>query len=95
MGQVEHGEGLASLGRSFETAGARAFIVGLWKVPDEQTAELMQSFYTYLAKGRGCAESLRAAKLELKRRYPQSYYRGAFICTGDWGSIAISNWQRP
>jgi CHAT domain-containing protein len=62
-------------------------VISLWKVPDEQTQELMVDFYQRLLAGEGRAEALRHAQLALKEKYPHPYYWGAFICQGDPGPL--------
>jgi CHAT domain-containing protein len=86
LGQVRIGEGVFGLRRSFVLAGARGLLMSLWKVPDQQTQELMEDFYRRifdvgLIQSR--AEALRAAQLALKEKYPDPGYWGAFIYQGD------------
>ena len=64
-------------------AGAKTLVMSLWKVPDEQTRELMEDFYQRILRGEGRAEALRQAQLEMKWKYPDPFYWGAFICQGD------------
>jgi CHAT domain-containing protein/tetratricopeptide (TPR) repeat protein len=83
VGEVQTGEGVFGLRRAFVLAGARTLIMSLWKVPDEQTQELMTSFYRHLLMGQPRAEALRNAQLAIKEKYPAPFYWGAFICQGD------------
>jgi len=83
LGQVRVGEGVFGLRRAFVLAGAKTLVMSLWKVPDEQTRELMDDFYRRLLAGRGRADALRAAQLAMKEKYPDPFYWGAFICQGD------------
>jgi CHAT domain-containing protein/tetratricopeptide (TPR) repeat protein len=87
LGQVHTGEGVFGLRRAFAVAGARTLVMSLWKVPDEQTQELMVDFYQRIL-GIGCvpqprAEALRQAQQDLRKKHPDPYYWGAFICQGD------------
>ncbi len=61
--------------------------MSLWKVPDEQTQELMVDFYTRILRGEGRAEALRQVQQAIRVRYPDPYYWGAFICQGDPGPL--------
>jgi CHAT domain-containing protein len=87
LGQIHTGEGVFGLRRSFVLAGARTLVMSLWKVPDEQTKELMVDFYKRLLSGKGRAEALRDAQLAMKEKYPHPYYWGAFICQGNSGPL--------
>ena len=44
-GQVADGEGVLGLQRAFQVAGARSVVASLWRVPDEETHQLMREFY--------------------------------------------------
>ena len=48
VGVRRAGQGVASLQRALQMAGARSVITSLWKVPDEATKELMVDFYRRL-----------------------------------------------
>jgi CHAT domain-containing protein len=64
-------------------AGAKTLVMSLWKVPDQQTRELMADFYRRILAGEPRAEALRQAQLAMKKKYPDPFYWGAFICQGD------------
>jgi CHAT domain-containing protein len=48
LGETAGGEGLLGLQRSFQVAGTRTVVAGLWKVPDRATQMLMERFYQNL-----------------------------------------------
>jgi CHAT domain-containing protein/tetratricopeptide (TPR) repeat protein len=87
LGEVRTGEGVFGLQRAFILAGAKTLVMSLWKVPDDQTQELMVEFYQRLLAGKGRAEALREAQLAMKDKYPDPYYWGAFVCLGDPGPL--------
>jgi CHAT domain-containing protein/tetratricopeptide (TPR) repeat protein len=87
LGEVHTGEGVFGLQRAFILAGAKTLIMSLWKVPDQQTQELMVDFYRRLLAGEGKAEALRQAQLGIKEKYPDPYFWGAFVCLGDPGPM--------
>jgi CHAT domain-containing protein len=47
----------------------------------------MEDFYRCILSGQPCAEALREAQLEMKKKYPEPFYWGAFICQGDPGPL--------
>jgi CHAT domain-containing protein len=99
-GRVAGGEGVLGLQRAFQLAGARSVVASLWKVPDEETHQLMREFYrrVWSEKPPSKAEALRQAQLwmlenwkprgTLERSAPQGpqppYYWAAFVLSGDW-----------
>jgi CHAT domain-containing protein/tetratricopeptide (TPR) repeat protein len=83
LGEVRTGEGVFGLQRAFTLAGARTLVMSLWSVPDEATRELMEDFYKRILAGEGRADALRNAQLALRKKYPDPYFWGAFICQGD------------
>ncbi|HEX5108379.1 MAG TPA: tetratricopeptide repeat protein [Vicinamibacterales bacterium] len=87
LGTIRAGEGVFGLRRAFTVAGARTLVMSLWKVPDEETRELMIDVYRRLLAGEGCADALRAVQLSMKARKPEPLYWGAFICQGNPGPL--------
>jgi len=83
LGEVHVGEGVYGLRRAFVLAGAKTLVMSLWKVPDEETRELMEDFYQRVLQGRPRAEALREAQLAMRAKHPDPFCWGAFICQGD------------
>lgn len=46
LGDVQSGEGVFGLKRSFILSGAKTVVMSLWKIPSKETEELMKEFYT-------------------------------------------------
>ena len=88
LGEVRVGEGVFGLRRAFVLAGAKSLVMSLWKVPDEQTRELMEDFYRRILSGEPRADALREAQLAMKAKHPEPIYWGAFICQGDPGPLS-------
>jgi len=93
------GEGLLSLTRAFQFAGARAVVAALWQVADEGSADLMMRFYRHLKNGAAAEDALRNAQLEIIAQIPwvrdpqgerrekgfsQDFVWSAFEVFGDW-----------
>jgi CHAT domain-containing protein/tetratricopeptide (TPR) repeat protein len=70
-GRVAGGEGVLGLQRAFQLAGARSVVASLWKVPDEETHQLMREFYrsVWSKKAVSRAEALRQAQLWMLRNW--------------------------
>jgi len=63
-GELAAGEGVLGISRALAVAGARSFMLSLWRVPDAETRGLMQAFYDGLWKeGHSPEEALRGAQL--------------------------------
>jgi len=82
-GEIEAGEGVASLRRSVEEAGAKSSITSLWPVPSKATASLMSDFYTRLAAGQSKSDALREAKLTLMKSAPSPLNWAGFVLAGE------------
>ncbi len=79
LGKVVNGEGVYGLQRAFLSAGADAVLMSLWKVDDSATKELMVSFYRHLYSGEETRTAYNMAISELREKYEDAYYWGAFI----------------
>ena len=81
-GKLEKGEGVMNLGRGFRQAGVPNIVMSLWQVDDAATQELMTNFYSIWLKGTEKHAAFRQAQLELRAKYPQPFYWGAFVLSG-------------
>ena len=99
FGPNRTGEGVISLSRAFQIAGARTVLASQWAVNDASTAELMIRFYRHLLAGQVTDEALRLAQMELihgsieseiahgervHHDFSAPYYWAAFQLIGDW-----------
>lgn len=72
-------DGVFGLQRGFKQAGAGCIIMSLREVNSIMTTELMQSFYSFFAKGQSVREAFRNAQRQISARYK----------TDDWKSFII------
>ena len=93
LGVVRAGEGTIGMAQALLAAGARCVVLSLWPVPDRPTRRLMLAFYQALRRGQPPADALRAAKADVRRRYPRIYRSpftwAAFVVIGD-GSVPLT-----
>jgi len=66
-GALERGEGIMSLARIFSYLGCQSIVSSLWKVNNQSTAEIMESFYGHLARKETKDLAIRQAKLDYFR----------------------------
>ena len=82
LGRMGGGDEISSLGRTFLMAGAATVVSSLWKVSDESTSLLMQEFYRGLAARLSPARAMRAAMIDVRKKYPHPFYWAPFQVTG-------------
>jgi tetratricopeptide (TPR) repeat protein/CHAT domain-containing protein len=82
-GEIRNGEGIHGLRKAITDAGAEHILMSLWKVDDKVTSEYMQTFYGHYAQGKSIRESYNLTRNEIKQKYPQPYYWGAFVLVGE------------
>jgi CHAT domain-containing protein len=89
LGAVVGGEGVMGLRRAFAVSGARALLISLWKVPDQDTRSLMEAFYREITSGKTTdkAQALRKAQLQIIRR--QRDQTGQSLPLG-WAAFILS-----
>jgi len=79
LGEIKGNEGVFGLQRAFKMAGVKYLIVSLWKVPDFQTTEFMQLFYSsWLITKLPIRDAFRQTQITMSKKY-SPYYWGAFI----------------
>lgn len=72
-------EGVFGLQRAFKKAGVQTLIMSLWRVHDDATSLMMQTFYEHLLSGQTKREAFVFAQQTVKEKYTDPYYWAAFI----------------
>ncbi|GAA4111548.1 hypothetical protein GCM10022393_09340 [Aquimarina addita] len=98
IGKLQKGEGMLSLARGFNYAGAKSLVMTLWKINDQTTAELMDYFYSGLSEGKSKDKALHDAKLEYLNateddflKHP--YYWSGFVISGDMTPLTSNSFS--
>lgn len=89
VGEVQNGEGIYGLRRSFVLAGAETLVMSLWPVSDYVTREMMTDYYAGLKRGLGRGDALRQAELIMMKRKGRQhpFYWASFIQSGEWANL--------
>ena len=79
LGDIDNIDGVFGLQRAFKKAGVGTILMSLWKVPDEETKQLMSSFYNYLLSGNTSHQALLLAQKQLIGQGKSPFYWAGFI----------------
>ncbi|OUS01396.1 hypothetical protein A9Q86_06315 [Flavobacteriales bacterium 33_180_T64] len=98
-GKLEKSEGVMSMSRAFQYAGVRSTVMSLWKVPDKETAKLMELFYKYLIAGNSKDEALKKAKMKYLETTDDTvlkhpFYWSGFVVSGDVSALESNSNSR-
>ena len=88
LGDLRGTEGVLGLQRAFQLAGTDYIIISQWKVPDQITSELMETFYKKWLSGISIRKAFRKAQLKLSESHPP-YYWGGFVLTGGGKELSV------
>lgn len=94
VGTLVNGEGLMSLSRALLYAGTSSVVHSLWRVPDQETAEIMGYFYQNLSSGMPKDLALQEAKKAFVEHNPlkqHPYFWTGFVLTGDTSPLETSS----
>lgn len=95
IGTLHNSEGVISLARAFQYAGAKSVLTTLWSINEGTNCELLDLFYKQIAKGDNKAQALRAAKLayleEVDSRSAHPVYWAAFQFSGNPRPLPTNN----
>jgi CHAT domain-containing protein len=84
LGRELSGEGVMSMGRAFQYAGAKSVIMTLWEVQVDSALMLIETFFQNLKAGKGKLEALTAARDQVKKAgYRHPFFWAPFILVGE------------
>ncbi len=84
VGEISVGEGVYSLNRAFQEAGAKAVLSTLWSISDEGTNHFMQKFYHRFLNNQPPQQALQETQDELKdsKKWQDPFYWAPFVMMG-------------
>jgi CHAT domain-containing protein len=89
LGVLVDGEGILGLTGPLLQAGAHSVVATLWPVNDRASADFVQRFYGFLARGSTAADALRLAQIDAIQRGVPTRDWAPFVLTGD-GFVRVS-----
>lgn len=78
LGEIKGSEGVYGLQRAFKMAGVKYIIMSLWQVPDKETVEFMETFYTKLLEQNDIKLAFSETQKLMRAKY-DPYYWAAFV----------------
>jgi CHAT domain-containing protein len=79
LGDIKGSEGVYGLQRAFKMAGVDYLLVSLWQVPDQETAEFMEAFYSAWLGGKTIHQAFAKAQKKMRKKYRDVYKWGAWV----------------
>ena len=84
LGKELSGEGVMSMGRAFQYAGAKSVLMSLWSVSESASVLLTENFFQHLKNGKNKLEALKAARDDIRNAgYKHPFFWSAFILVGE------------
>ncbi len=84
LGARLEGEGVMSMGRSFQTAGARSVVMSLWSVAEQPSVLLMDEFFKGLRQGLSKNQAWIHSKAALRKQgFEHPFFWASFILVGE------------
>ncbi|MGB9588784.1 MAG: CHAT domain-containing protein, partial [Armatimonadota bacterium] len=88
LGTELSGEGVMSMGRAFQFAGAQSVLMSLWSVAEKSSVLLVENFLRYLDKGLPKLEALNMARQDVRKSgYDHPFFWASFILVGSRRNI--------
>jgi len=84
LGMRLAGEGVMSMGRAFQSAGARSVIMSLWSVAERPSILLMEEFFKELIHGRDKLTAWGNARAHIRKEgFEHPFFWASFILVGE------------
>jgi CHAT domain-containing protein len=84
LGKAQSGEGVVSMGRAFQYAGAKSVLMSLWEVEASSAVTLAANFFKYRTLGKTKIESLQKARQDIRDEgYKHPFFWSGFILVGE------------
>ena len=84
LGKDQSGEGVMSIGRAFQHAGAQSVLMSLWSVAEKSSVILIDSFFQNLKGGSDKITSLEIARKSLRDQgFEHPFFWAPFILVGE------------
>jgi tetratricopeptide (TPR) repeat protein len=84
LGKELSGEGVMSMGRAFQYAGAKSVLMSLWEVEEKSAVTLAENFFRYRKEGKTKLDSLKSARDDIRKAgYIHPFFWSAFILVGE------------
>lgn len=84
LGKDLSGEGVMSMGRAFQYAGAKSVLMSLWSVSEAGSALLTEKFFQHLKTGKSKLDALHAARNDIRAAgYKHPFFWSAFVLVGE------------
>jgi CHAT domain-containing protein len=79
LGDIKGSEGVFGLQRGLKQAGAGSIIMSLWRVPDKETSEFMQVFYSNLLSMKDIRKAFVFAQKTMQKKYDPYYWAAVVL----------------
>lgn len=78
------GEGVISMGRAFQSAGAKSVLMSLWSIAEEPSVLMMEEFFKRLKEGKTKREAWSQATAECRKAgFDHPFFWAAFVMVGE------------
>lgn len=93
LGKRVAGEGLLSIARAFQRAGAQAVVASLWPLKDQEAADFMDALYPAIRSESTLSGAVRRAQLELRLQGQSTQAYAGFVVLGHGSVRATGPWK--